>query len=74
MKSFKATVDRIEGQMAVLLVGEESRNITLPLDCLPKDTSEGTVLDFSVEIDVTATSEAKSQVQDLIDRLSRGES
>ena len=73
MSDLRAVVDRIEGKMAVLLVGDEGYRVVLPRSFLPDDAEEGVVLKFLIEVDAAATEEAKRRVRDLIDRLSRGE-
>lgn len=73
MKSFNAMVDRLEGDMVVLLIGDEGYRIVLPQSYLPEDAKEGSVLAVSVEVDTSATREAKERIQNLIDKLSRGE-
>ena len=74
MSNLRAVIDRFEGRMAVLLVGDVEQRLVLPRNVLPKEALEGTVLNISFEIDQTATNDTKRRVQDLIDRLSRGDS
>lgn len=64
----RASVDRIEGDRAVLLVGERGeRQIVLPLDLLPPGTREGDVLQLGIETDP----EGRRQLEDEIRRLMR---
>lgn len=72
MSDLRAVVDRIEGRMAVLLLGEESYRVVVPLNLLPREAVEGAVLTISIEVDRAATEDSKRRVQDLIDRLSEG--
>ncbi|MEN6373040.1 MAG: DUF3006 domain-containing protein [Armatimonadota bacterium] len=71
MTDLRAVVDRIEGKMAVLLVGDEDYRLVLPVSFLPEDTAEGDVLSLSIAVDAAATRDAKQRVSDIIDRLSR---
>jgi hypothetical protein len=73
MISLRATVDRIEEQKAVLFIGEENYKIVIPVTLLPEDAAEGTVLNIGIEVDLTATEEARQRIQGLIDKLSGGE-
>jgi hypothetical protein len=66
----KATLDRIEGGMAVLLVrGDESLQVNVPLALLPPDCKEGDILEITITRDVEATGEAKERVSNLLERL-----
>ena len=62
-------VDRIEDDVAVLLVGD--REIQIPASLLPKGTREGEVL--KLERDPEATARAKSRVGELRDSLGEGD-
>ncbi|MBI2842554.1 MAG: DUF3006 domain-containing protein [Armatimonadetes bacterium] len=73
MKELRAVVDRIEGAMAVLLVGEDQFRVVIPYKLMPEGTEEGSVLSIQMEIDSAATEDAKRRVRNLINRLSRGE-
>lgn len=73
MTDLRAVIDRIEGKMAVLLIGDENYRAVLPRSFLPKDAAEGSVLKLSISVDADATDDAKQRISDLIDRLSRGD-
>ena len=62
----RASVDRIEGERAVLLLGERGeRQIVLPVDLLPPGTREGDVL----QLTIAADAEARRQLEEEIRRL-----
>ena len=67
----KATIDRIEGKIAVLLVGDESTKLNLPLSLLPEGCKEGDVLNISIERDSAATDQSKERVTDLMEKLKK---
>lgn len=68
--SFKATLDRIEDKIAVLLVRpEETIKINIPLSLLPGESKEGDILDIDIKKDVYETEQAKERVSSLLDRL-----
>jgi hypothetical protein len=74
MSEIRAVVDRIEDQMAVVLVGDESQKVTLQIESLPAGVREGDVLTLKFEIDTAATLDAKKRVQAIVDKLGGGES
>lgn len=80
--TYAATVDRIEGDQAVLLVesnGETVAERHLPEDDLPEEAGEGAVLELAFEegdlVDVdyrpAATEDRRERVREKFDRLSR---
>lgn len=65
----KATVDRFEGDIVVLLVRpEEKHQILMPRQYLPS-MKEGDIVDITVNRDENATDEAKERVSSLIEKL-----
>jgi hypothetical protein len=66
----KATIDRIEGSMAVLISCEdESVHLTLPVSLLPDGSREGDIVTLTVGRDDVATLAAKERVSSLVERL-----
>ncbi|MDO8684321.1 MAG: DUF3006 domain-containing protein [Armatimonadota bacterium] len=65
----KAFVDRIEGDIAVLLVGDEHYEVNLPKHFLPPETVEGCVLIWHFQLDEEAASGAKESISRLIEQL-----
>jgi hypothetical protein len=66
----KATIDRIEGKLAVLLIGdEESIKLNVPLILLPDGSKEGDILDISIHKDEKETEDATKRVSSLIEKL-----
>jgi len=70
MGNIKVTVDRIEGDKAVLLVrnGEEEE-VILPVSLLPAEASEGSILVLRIELDRQETARAEERVKSLIEKL-----
>ena len=66
----KATIDRIEGEIAVL-IGEENTKLNIPLSLLPAGCKEGDVLNISIERDVAGTEQTKERVTDLMEKLKK---
>ena len=70
MESFKVTLDRIEGSIAVLLLrDEESIKIDIPFLLLPPESREGDILDISIVRDTQETEASKERVSALLDKL-----
>ena len=68
----KVTLDRFEGDYAVLLVrDEETIAIDLPACLLPEGCEEGDILDITITRDVEETAETKERVSKLIDKLKK---
>lgn len=68
----KATVDRIENDMAVLLTRDDRViRFNIPITLLPEGVREGDVLEISITIDENATDDAKERVSRLMERLKR---
>ena len=68
MKS-QAVVDRIEDKWAVLLVGEQEKEVHFPVELLPDNIKEGDYLSCTWQIDEDATEQAKARVTQLLDKL-----
>jgi hypothetical protein len=66
----KATIDRIEGKLAVLLMGDDgSIKLNIPLNLLPEGSKEGDILDIDIQKDKKETDDAKKRVSSLIEKL-----
>ncbi len=64
-----AVVDRFEGDKAVLLVADETKQVVFPRICLPTDTKEGDYLAVTIEIDEERTREAEAEAEGLLAEL-----
>jgi hypothetical protein len=70
MKCFKATLDRIEEDIAVLLVRDEEKiKINIPLFLLPAGSKEGDILDITITKNIQETETAKERVSNLLEKL-----
>ena len=65
----KAFVDRIEGDTAVLLVGDEMDEINVPRRLLPPDAVEGSALTLRFEMDQESAAQCKRRTARLIEEL-----
>ena len=65
----KVTVDRFEGETAVLLVRpEETQQILFPRELLP-GVEEGDILEITATREIRETEEARERVSSLIEKL-----
>jgi hypothetical protein len=70
MTDFKATLDRIEEGIAILLVRDDEKiKINIPLFLLPEGSKEGDILDINIARDVHETEAAKERVSSLLEKL-----
>ncbi len=68
----KAVIDRIEGKLAVVLMGEMGEfKFNILLSFLPDGCKEGDVLKISVERDLAATEQTKARVSGLMEKLKK---
>ncbi|MFZ2471340.1 MAG: DUF3006 domain-containing protein [Methanothrix sp.] len=68
----KAVIDRVEGELAVLLLGDKGEfKLNFPLSLLPDGCKEGDILNISFERDVVGTEQAKERVSGLMDKLKK---
>lgn len=66
----QATIDRIDGGIAVLITREETPvRITIPARLLPEGSREGDIVTVSVDPDKEATGAAQDRISRIIDRL-----
>jgi hypothetical protein len=66
----KAVIDRFEGELAVLLLGDKGEfRLNFPLSLLPAGCREGDILNISIERDPEATGQTKERVTDLMEKL-----
>jgi hypothetical protein len=76
----KAVIDRFEGSVAVLLVGDDRRRIDVARSVLPRGAREGSWLRvsvgrsevFSAFLDKDETEAARKRITDKLGRLRRG--
>jgi Protein of unknown function (DUF3006) len=68
----KAVIDRVEGELAVLLLGDKSEfRLNFPLSLLPAGCREGDILSISIERDPEATIQAKERISGLMEKLKK---
>ena len=73
--ALRAVVDRIvDGAIAVLLVGDDEVELTVPVERLPQGAGEGSVLTLALALDAEAGAERLSELGARLDRLRRDRS
>ena len=66
-----ATIDRFEGDVAVLLVGDEGTVVNVHRSDLPPEASQGDVLRLEATIDHEVTERRREDMRAKIERLKR---
>jgi hypothetical protein len=77
----KAVIDRFEGNVAVLIVGEDEKRMDVPQKLLPRNAREGYWLQVEIAdgevrsavIDEEETARVKQRIAEKLERLRRGE-
>jgi len=68
----KATIDRIEEGIAVLISAEEApQRMIIPVSLLPPGTKEGDTVTLGIDRDEEATAASKNRVSSLIEKLQK---
>jgi len=67
---FYGSIDRIEGDIAILLVGDEGSSIEISKYLLPEGCKEGDIISFKLERKDKKTKTEKERVANLIKKLS----
>lgn len=65
----KAVIDRFEGNIAVLLVGDKEVKVDFPKILLPKGSKEGSWLFLSIDIDREGTKRQEEKIKGMLDKL-----
>lgn len=66
----KATLDRIEDKIAVLLIrSEETTEVSILLSLLPEGSKEGDILNINITKDMQETEQAKERISSLLEKL-----
>ena len=68
-ENLKVVIDRFEGEIAVVLVGEESWQLSIPRKYLPEGAREGSHLVVSCEIAAAEKEEQEKRIKSLLDKL-----
>lgn len=62
----QAYLDRFEGDLAVLLLGDEERKVNFPKAYLPASAGEGDYLKIDIMRDEEATAQAEQEALELL--------
>lgn len=65
----KGVLDRIEGDYAIILLGQEEKKINWPRCFLPQGVREGQILCFTLKIDLDATKSGQDEVEELWQKI-----
>ncbi|OAT79396.1 DUF3006 domain-containing protein [Desulfotomaculum copahuensis] len=67
----KAVLDRLGGEYAVVLLGQEQFRLVLPLSCLPGGARENDILEVSINIGPRKNYEKRQKISRLHARTTR---
>ena len=70
-KKFYGTLDRIEGNMAVILAGDDGDTIEISKALLPPGSREGDIISFKLVVKDKKTKIEKEKIEGLIRNLSK---
>ena len=61
-----AYIDRYEGELAVLLLGENMKKVNFPREFLPDDVDEGDYITLDIALDEEANKKAEEEALELL--------
>ena len=61
-----AYLDRFEGDLAVLYLGDDMKKVNFPRQYLPPEVSDGDYLQLDISYDEQATKQAEQEALDLL--------
>lgn len=61
-----AYIDRYEGDLAVLLLGESMKKVNFPKEFLPAEVGEGDYVKIDITLDEEANDEAEEEALELL--------
>jgi hypothetical protein len=67
----KVIIDRMEGDNAIMLVGEEAWEVIFPSALLPPGAAEGDWLELTIERDTSGRREKESELSSLLEKLKK---
>jgi len=67
MSKLEAIVDRLEEDKVVLKIGDQTLNV--PLESLPEETGEGSVLYFSFSVDAAAADDKNALAKAVLNEI-----
>lgn len=64
-----AVIDRFEGDKAVILLGDEEKQVNFPAKYLPEDLTEGDYITIDIAYDEEVTKAAQEEADALLKKL-----
>lgn len=61
-----AYIDRYEGDLAVLLLGDNMKKVNFPKEYLPADVNEGDYITIDIALDKEANERAEAEALELL--------
>ena len=73
-KTFEVMLDRIEEDMAIVILPGEKDSISCPANLLPENAKESDVIKITIEVDEERTKQVKEETKQLLfDLITRQE-
>jgi hypothetical protein len=77
----KAVIDRFEGDLAVIILGDEDQRLNVPRNLLPPKAKEGSWLQLdivggqprNIKLDEKETEDARQRISDKLAHLRKGD-
>ena len=61
-----AYIDRYEGNLAVLLLGDDMKKVNFPKEILPDEVGEGDYITIDIALDKEANEQAEAEALELL--------
>ena len=61
-----AYIDRYEGNLAVLFLGDDMKKVNFPKEFLPADVAEGDYITIDIALDKEANEQAEAEALELL--------
>ncbi len=65
----KAVIDRFEGDMAIVLFGNEEIKVDIPKELLPEGVKEGSWLNVNLDLDIEETTAREDRIKAKLEKL-----
>lgn len=65
----KAVIDKFEGNLGVVLFGDDEVKVNIPKKLLPKGAKEGSWLKVSIDIDKAGTKKQEEKIKGMLEKL-----
>lgn len=68
-KDIRGIIDRLEDDTAVILIGDEEKEVNIPISYLPSNISEGDVIEISLNVNKEETAKRAQKIKKFMERI-----